>query len=258
MPKSALSAVVDRAKSRPATEKTGFGESTIHSLEDILSDDEVDTSDLDAAVPLAKSRLSNEDKDAVREIVEHKIAADLPYSGGLPPTAEEKRLIREVVDRRMTRGREGEQPGPRPRRGTPSRGCCGVGGDGDGDGAGGTTPRRKGRMMEELQLERMSEHVNAMESRARSLNAGLGRLERKISGGGTAAKAARCKHCECPGKCYGAHPFRALGRSVLAGFCSNRDGRWGLTWLGTRCDGRFWLRGLRWKRRCGTLIHLLV
>jgi hypothetical protein len=195
-----------------------------------LSDDEVDTSDLDVAVPLSKSRLSSEDQDAVREILEHRIAADLPFSGGLPPTAEERRLIREVVDRRMTRGREGEARAKakardaRPAAAAPVATATGA--------AEAITPRRKGRMMEELQLERMSEHVNAMESRARSLNAGLGRLERKISGGGSVAKAAACRHCECPGKCYGAHPFRALGRSVMAGFCSNRDGRWGLTWLG--------------------------
>jgi hypothetical protein len=75
-----------------------------------------------------------------------------------------------------------------------------------------------------------------MHSRTRSLNEGLGRLERKMSGGPPAAVAApaagACTHCQCPGECYGAHPFRALARSSLSGFGGYRDGRWGLTWLG--------------------------
>jgi hypothetical protein len=224
LPRSALSAIIGRAKSTNTHDvNDDIGDATIQSLEDVMDfeDQNNDVSITEAGIPLPEGmRPTEEDRLVIREIIEQRIAANLPYSEGLPPTTEERDLIREIVNKRMARGIRKRRPAGNSRQSKLRHEFS------NDEAEEALTPRRRGRLEEDLQLQRMSEQVSTMHSRTRSLNAGLGRIERQISG------ASGCRHCGCPGDCYGAHPFSALGRSMKAAIYIKEDGKRRLTWLG--------------------------
>jgi hypothetical protein len=215
-PKSALAAILGFAKGQQDSVDNDIGDATIHSLEDIVeaSDDE---NGHERGVTAFRTSYSppvttEEDKKAIREILEHRIASELPFSGGLPASSEERSLIRQIVDKRISRG-------------TTSADRPTVQGQDDPEDSV-LTPRRKERLQEEMQLQRMADRVQSLSSYTASMRAGLKRLERNIT------SPSGCDHCDCPGNCFGTHPFSALGRSIFRTFVSNQNGKRHLTWFG--------------------------
>jgi hypothetical protein len=227
LPRSALSAIIEHAKTSfyGTTNDTNddIGEATIQSLEGVIDSEDLDDSILNNAISLPEGmRPTEEDRLAIREILEQRIVADLPFSDGLPPTPEERVQIREIVEKRIERGMRKRLPmdssdlekveeyAEEQEADTP------------------LTPRRRGRLLEDIQLQRMSDQVSSMHNRTRSLNAGLGRIERVISG------SSNCQHCGCPGSggTHVSHTGSGFVRSINAAFYQKEGDRRGLTWLG--------------------------
>jgi hypothetical protein len=233
LPTSALSALVGRAKGKAKRENLddGIGDSTINSLEGLMGrlNDDDDLWDLsNFGVPSAPGIISEEDRAAMIELLEEKIANELPYSNGLPPSSQERRLIREIVEQRISRGLGGKKTEESDETATSSYR------DEDGPRSP-MTPRRKGRLQEELQLQRMSEHVNSMHSRTRSLSKGLGRIERKL------ADSASCSHKSCDGNCFAFHPVSAYSSLIGNTLYRATDDESHLTTLGwTLVVSLFW------------------
>jgi hypothetical protein len=215
-PKSALAAILGFAKDRNEQPGNELGDATMHSLEDILEasgDDDIQESiEPNSRLTLPNIVTGEEDQEALREILEHRIASELPFSNGQPASSEERDLIRKIVDQRIarqqtTRPNSGQRKAEEPRTAT-------------------LTPRRKERIEEQLQLQRMADRVQTLSSYSASMRAGLKRLERNIT------SAASCDHCDCPGNCFGAHPFSAIGRALLRTFIRPVDGKLRPTWFG--------------------------
>jgi hypothetical protein len=215
-PKSALAAVLGFAKGRQESADDDFGEATIHSLEDIVeaSDDgdEHKPGMANFRTRASKPITTEEDRKALREILEHRIASELPFSDGIPASSEEKSLIRQIVDKRIARGTTSAESTTDPKQDDPEGSVL--------------TPRRKERLQEEMQLQRMADRVQSLSSYTASMRAGLKRLERNIT------STSSCDHCDCPGNCFGAHPFSAFGRAILNTFINSNDGKRRPTWFG--------------------------
>jgi hypothetical protein len=244
LPKSAISSIVQRAKSNSLGSQASndaIGEITMNSLEDIMevtSDDNVtndgnDTTDtLNLRFSLEGNDLpTEEDKSALRELLEHRLATELPFSQGLPPSVEEQRLIRQIVDQRLARtikARAKKQPKPKAAptkqedeqkqtRSWPTLSLL--------------TPRKKGRMEEELQLQKMSDHVNTMHSRTRELKAGISRLEKKMFHG--PPDETNAHSVEDRVKAHSLLNLSQVIRSLTSVFWqTDEDGQGQLTWLG--------------------------
>jgi hypothetical protein len=215
-PRSALAAILGFAKNRYDQPNNELGDATIHSLEDILEDsrneDILESIEQNPGSIPKHIITGSEDREALREILEHRIASELPFSDGNPPSSEEKDLIRKIVDQRISR-QTTLRPSSERQRGEDVQAAT-------------LTPRRKERMEEELQLQRMADRVQTLSSYSASMRAGLKRLERNIT------SAASCDHCDCPGDCFGAHPFSAIGRALLRTFIRPIDGKLRPTWFG--------------------------
>jgi hypothetical protein len=187
-----------------------MGDATIHSLEDILegSDSGRETGG-NQDPDIVKSI---EDQTALRELLAHRITSELHFTADQPPSVKTQALIDEIVEQRIAQ-KSTQMPGKGKEPQTSDKATT-------------LTPRRKERMEEELQLQRMTDKVNTLSSYTASMRAGLKKLERGIS------SAGECGHCDCPGNCFGAHPFTALARAALSLFFRNKDGKWRPTWLG--------------------------
>jgi hypothetical protein len=212
-PKSALAAIVSFAKKKTEEETEDMGDATIHSLEDMMEDSAVEGEDETVSRRAFQSQVAyttTEDQEALREVLEHRIASELPFSDREPASVEEQAAIREIIEKRIIRS--GVKQTKKSSNSNPNEEAI--------------TPRRKERMEEQIHLQRMSDRVNSLGSYTASMRAGLKRLERTLN------PAAGCGHCDCPGNCFGAHPFSALARAILRVFVKSEDGRFAPTWLG--------------------------
>lgn len=205
LPASALSALVTNAKGKGKRLHSDeeLGDSTISSLEGLMGRDLWNVPDSD--LTNAPNMISEEDRTAVIELLGEKLANELPYANGQPASVQERRLIRDIIEQRVARGLKHQKHEEAEQTSASSN-------DNGGEPKSPMTPRRKDRLLEELQLQRMSEHVNSMHSRTRYLSKGLGRIERKL------ADTATCSYASCDGNCFASHPLSAytkvLGRSI--------------------------------------------
>lgn len=214
-PKSALAAVLGLAKGRVNESAEDMGEATIHSLEDMLEGSDSGRQNADIgnnAAGHADIVSSAEDQTALRELLAHRITSELHFTADQPPSAKTQALIDEIVEQRIAQ-KTTQVPGKAREAEKDAKATT-------------LTPRRKERMEEELQLQRMTDRVNTLSSYTASMRAGLKKLERGIS------SAGECGHCDCPGNCFGAHPFTALARAAFSVFVRTKDGNPGLTWVG--------------------------
>jgi hypothetical protein len=213
-PKSALAAIIGFSKEKSENEMEDMGDATINSLKDIMEDSALEEDD--GTIPLRRAPTSQNivsttaDQEALQEILEHRIASELPFSDREPASVEEKAAIRDIVEKRILRS--GVKQMKKNSRSAHSQEVI--------------TPRRKERMEEQVHLQRMTDRVNSLGSYTASMRAGLKRLERSLN------PAAGCGHCDCPGNCFGAHPFSALARAILRAFVKSEDGKFAPTWFG--------------------------
>jgi hypothetical protein len=224
LPKSAISSIVQRAKLpntySPSSTIANIGENTVNSLEDIMevtSDSGIDTGNNTESMNTLEllqnldsdtAPISQHDKQALAQLIEHNLATTLPFSQGLPPSVEEQGLIRAIVEARMKRTMKREvkrvmkESSAAKTKSNASERPANSGMNDESErkekegrswpGFSILTPRKKGRMEEELQLQRMSEHVNTMHSRSRELKADMSRLEKKL------ITPATCSNCKKP------------------------------------------------------------
>ncbi|KAF2665550.1 hypothetical protein BT63DRAFT_482484 [Microthyrium microscopicum] len=192
VPKSALSALVGRAR-KETGQSDELGDSTIDSLEGLMSEEDDDNT----ARVWDFSKLNGVTSPEERTTTGQATSSSNGSSDSTRPTTKPSDTNRRLAQLKAEVD------------------------------AGSLTPRRKGRLEEEMHLQRMSEHVNNMHSRTKSLNAGLGRLERTLE------KSANCTHHKCDGDCLASHPFSALARGVRETFYTvDEDNKGHMTPLG--------------------------